>query len=74
MMLSTLTLIGSLLIAAATIPQPLASGDRFFAGGFRSVRGFKVRGAVPPATRFHAGGFHSLRGFQWRGPGTGDAR
>jgi outer membrane translocation and assembly module TamA len=66
MMLYTLGVIGSMLVLEAAIPQLSASSDRFYAGGFQSVRGFEFRGAELPVTYVHAGGFDTVRGFEFR--------
>jgi outer membrane translocation and assembly module TamA len=65
----TLAVIGSIVVLDAEIPEPPASSDRFYAGGFQSVRGFNFRGAALPIPQFHAGGFRSIRGFEFRETG-----
>jgi outer membrane translocation and assembly module TamA len=63
MMLYTLSVLGSMIAMDAAVPQPPATGERFYAGGFQSVRGFVFRSAEPSAARFYVGGFRSIRGF-----------
>jgi len=74
MMLSALMLAGSLLAADASPEAQLVSVERFYAGGFRSVRGVEFHGVGPLRERYYAGGFRSARGFAFRGvgPSTGE--
>ena len=82
-MLYMLAVIGSTLVTDAAIPQPPASSDRFYAGGFQSVRGFEgFRGLESPITRisrwrvplrpglpeFREPGHASERILRWRVP------
>jgi outer membrane translocation and assembly module TamA len=70
-MLYALLLTGSMLTAEAA-PQPqLSPAERFYAGGFRSVRGFEFRSKGPALERFYAGGFRSIRGFDFPGVAPG---
>jgi outer membrane translocation and assembly module TamA len=67
MMLYALLMTGAMLVPDAA-PQPQSAPiARFYAGGFRSVRGFEFRSAEPLSERFYAGGFRSVRGFEFHG-------
>jgi outer membrane translocation and assembly module TamA len=74
MMLYTLGVISSMLVLDAAVPQAPESSDRFYPGGFQSVRGFEFRGTESPVAHFHAGGFRSVRGFKLWGTASASER